>query len=237
MLRTIEAEEFSTLTPGGRRSYQDSLGPIRTYFVEQLKDPPVDKIVAKHITGYLSWRRVHPLRGTEPLSNRTLQKDRSILHRIFAFAEEMEWSEGNPVRRVKSPKVDARDPVLLSEEQYEALLAACADHPMLQLYALCLGALGARCNSEVLWLRWEHVDLEEGFVWIGQERRAGQGRERHRTKSGKGRWVPMTARLRDGMKAHFAAYRFGGSSWIFHHEGPGAPTSPASGSGGSGAPS
>ena len=117
MLRTIEAEEFSTLTPGGRRSYQDSLGPIRSYCVEQLQDPPVDKIVAKHITGYPSWRRVRPLRGTEPLSNRTLQKDRSILHRIVAFAEEMEWSEGNPVRRAKSPKVDPRDPVLLTEEQ------------------------------------------------------------------------------------------------------------------------
>lgn len=45
----------------------------------------------------------------------------------------MELREGNSVRRVKSPKVDTRDPVIYSEEQYEALLTACAEHPMLRL--------------------------------------------------------------------------------------------------------
>ena len=36
-------------------------------------------------------------------------------------------------------------------------------------------------------------------------------------KSGAGRWVPMTPRLRQAMKEHFARYRFGGSPWVFHH--------------------
>lgn len=44
-----------------------------------------------------------------------------------------------------------------------------------------------------MWLRWEDVDLEEGFLQIVS------GRNGHRTKSGKTRWVPMTSRLRQAL--------------------------------------
>ena len=53
----------------------------------------------------------------------------------------------------------------------------------------------------MLWLRWEDVDLEEGFLQILS------GRGGHRTKSGKSRWVPMTKALRSAMREHFAARR------------------------------
>jgi integrase len=74
-----------------------------------------------------------------------------------------------------------------------------------------------RCESEALWLRWEDVDLAEGFLWIAS------GRGGHRTKSGKGKWSPMTPRLTEAIKAHFANYRlvtYAGepSAWLFHHE-------------------
>lgn len=61
------------------------------------------------------------------------------------------------------------------------------------------------------------MKLEESFIWIDS---AYKGR---RTKSGKGRWVPMTPRLREAMQEHFAKYRmqtYDGkrSKWVFHHE-------------------
>lgn len=49
---------------------------------------------------------------------------------------------------------------------------------MLSLYVTTLGEAGVRCDSEALHLRWEDVDLEEGFLWISS------GRDGHRTKSG-----------------------------------------------------
>src|SRR4051812_33581679 len=60
------------------------------------------------------------------------------------------------------------------------------------------------------------VDLEGGFLWIASTRA-------HRTKGGKGRWVPLTPRLREAFRAHFAQYRFATydderSPWVFHHE-------------------
>jgi integrase len=60
------------------------------------------------------------------------------------------------------------------------------------------------------------VNLQEGFLWVAS------GREGHRTKSGKGRWVPMTPRLQAAMRDHFAACRFASYDgtrpvWVFHH--------------------
>ena len=87
---------------------------------------------------------------------------------------------------------------------------------MLHLYALVLGEAGTRAYSEALHLQWEDVDLEEGFLWLSS------GRDGHRLKSGKGRLTPMTPRLRQAMREHFAEYRFQvydgqRSPWVFHH--------------------
>lgn len=105
--------------------------------------------------------------GTAPLSNRTLAKDRAVLHRLFNFAERLEYREGNPVARVASPRSDGHDPVILTDDEYERLLAECRKSgPMLFLYALTLGEAGCRAYSEALRLRWEDVDLDGGFVRI-----------------------------------------------------------------------
>lgn len=82
---------------------------------------------------------------------------------------------------------------------------------MSRLYVLMLGETGGRCESEVLWLRWEDIDLEESRIKVIT------GRGGHRTKGGKSRRVPVTARLLEALRDHFVAYRFGGSPWVFHH--------------------
>ena len=95
---------------------------------------------------------------------------------------------------------------------------------MIWIYALFLGETGARSMSEALWVRWEDVDLTEGWI------RIVQGRDQHRTKTGRGRDVPMTKRLHKAMCQHFAKYRFHEyerrdgdqtivvrSPWVFHH--------------------
>lgn len=63
------------------------------------------------------------------------------------------------------------------------------------------------------------MKLEEGFLWIDSSRKG------RRTKSGKGRNVPMTRRLEAAMRNHFAEYRlrtYNGdrTEWVFHHEHP-----------------
>lgn len=214
LLRRYREEELPDKARGTQRTYEATLKPAEHYFVTPRGDPMLDQIHSAHIKAYLSWRRSHAPDGapiTEPLSARSRAKDRAVLHQAFAFADLLELREGNPVRRVPKIKGDENQPVILTNEQYEALLKACED-PMVQLYVLVLGETGARDESEALWLRWEDVDFERGFLTIIS------GRDGHRTKSGRTRFVPMTARLKAALKEHFATYRLSGSSeWVFFH--------------------
>jgi len=143
------------------------------------------------------------------LSARTIQRDHAILHAIFPLAERREYRPGNPVRLAKSPKADAHNPVILTADQYEALLRECERNPMLALYALVLGEAGLRCESEALWLQWP--DMKDGFLEIVS------GRNEHRTKSGKSRRVPLSPRLAAALRSHAAQFRLGGGPWIFSH--------------------
>ena len=129
-------------------------------------------------------------RRSTPVSSCTLVRDRSIAHRMFKKA--MQWGliDRNPVSLTDRPKIDRRDPVLLRPEQLQALYDACTDRPMVLTYVTLLAETGVRCESEALWLTWEDVHLEDGFIWIDSSR------DGHRTKTGKGRWVPITQALR-----------------------------------------
>ncbi len=216
LLDRFEADELSIKTPGTQRSYHDSLTPIRAYFVTERGDPTVDRVRAGDVEGFLTWRRGHraQVKGPAnrgPLHNRTLSKDRAVLHAIFAMADRLELRDGNPVARTKAPKYDPRAAVILTDAQYETLLAEC-DDPMLRLYVLTLGETGMRCQSEALHLRWDDVQLDDGFVKIES------GRDGHRTKSGRSRYTPMTPRLATAMRAHFARHRLAGrSEYVFFH--------------------
>jgi integrase len=217
LIATFERDELPTLTAGTSSAYRDSLKPIKTYFLDTIGDPSVESVRAKDILAFIAWRRGNRIDGTAPLSNRTLQKDRAVLHRLFAIADQLEWRDGNPVARTEPPPADRRDPIILDDPQFEALLTQCADRPMLQLYVLALAETGMRCESEALRLTWADVDLEKGDV------RVVSGRDGHRTKTGKSRYVPMTSRLLAAMRDHFARYRFasyGGqpTPWVFHHD-------------------
>jgi integrase/recombinase XerD len=216
LLDKFETDCFHDLAPSTRLAYRTSLAGFRAFFLERLSNPRVEAVAAGHINDFLNWRR--GCHSGRLVSNRTIQKDRAVLHAVFAMAVRLEWRESNPVARTKPPRAPTRTPVLISVEEYERLLAACGtERPMLRLYVLTLGETGARCESEVLHLRWEDVDLEGGFIKIVS------GRQGHRTKSGRTRDVPMTSVLRHAMRDHFARYRLstpGGTQtpWVFHHE-------------------
>ena len=233
LMADYETAILPSLADGTQSAYRDSLKMIRRYFIKpgdeevfekdyelpaHRKDPTIESVRAAHVQAFMTWRRTHRLDGAMfNTHNRTIQKDRAVLHRIFDHADRLEYRDGNPVGRVEPPDADDRDPVILDDAQYEALLEQCAGRPMLELYVLVLGETGGRCKSEVLWLRWEDVKLDEGFL------RIVTGRNGHRTKGGKSRWVPMTARLVAAFRWHVARYCFATydgepTPWVFHHE-------------------
>ena len=143
---------------------------------------------------------------------------------LFNWAVEEELLQTSPVRKKHAPVYDERAYTILDgdperraadgEVELEALLGACGHRPMLWTYVLVLAETGLRCESEALWLQWEDIE--------GQFLRVASGRDGHRTKSGKTRWVPMTPRLRAALKDHERRFRMGvydgeRSPWVFHH--------------------
>ena len=210
----FESTELRGLAIGTQDAYRDSLKPFRRYWSEQ-GDPTVDSIQMKHIDEYLTWRRVNRTGSPAPLGAHTLRKDRAVLHRIFAKAERYGYRVGNPVTATEKPKADQRDPLILTDDQYDSLLSACGDREMLRLFVLTLGEAGVRSESEALMLTWDDVRLDDGFLYISQ-------RNGRRVKGGKARWTPMTERLVGAMRDHFAQYRFAAyagtqTPWVFHH--------------------
>ena len=220
LLARYRESDLVELSPNSLKTYGTSLAAFGTYFVKQGGDPSTHEITRGHVNAFMTWRRRHAPDGTlrqKPLSARSVAKDRVVLHVLFSFAEGLEIVQSNPVSKTDPPKGDQREPLILSADQYEALLGACEGRPMLWLYVLTLGETGVRCDSEALWLRWEDVDLERGLITVESVRK-GQ-----RTKSGKSRKVPMTLRLREAKREHMAAYRlrtYRGerTPWVFHHE-------------------
>ena len=218
--KRYEEEKLPGKTEGTRRSYRDALKPLEYFFEEVHDDPKLAEIRTAHVIRYMSWRRSHSPHGRElddQLSAATVNKDRRMLHRLFEMAERWELRDGNPVSNTDALPEDGRDPVILSEDQYEELIAkAEARDSMLGAYVTLLGETGARPKSEALWLQWQDIDLEEGFIHIVT------GRDGHRTKSGRSRHTPLTPRLRERLRDHAAEYRmqtYDGerSPWLFHH--------------------
>ncbi len=212
----FEATIVPTRAPGTRRSYADSLKPLRAYFVDELRNPLCDKVRGRDIERFLSWRRVRRWNGAEPVSARTVAKDRAVLSAVFKMAFKLEHVPSNPVGRTDVPKGDVREPVIVSGDLYEALLRECEHNPMLHTYVILLAEAGIRSQSEALRLRWEDIDLDDGFLYVVS------GRDGGRTESGKRRPVPLTARLREALREHAARYRLATyqgrrSPWVFHH--------------------
>lgn len=219
LLKRYKEDVLPGLAESTQRSYGYTLKAFKSYFVEELGDPKLEKIHRGVVKQFLAWRRQRNPDGSkraEPLSNRSIEKHRAILHKLFDEALQWGFVDTNPVAATKAPKVEGREPVILSQEQYEKLLEECERDPMLHTYAAILGETGMRCQSEALWLKWEDLDFEEGFV------RVVSGRGGHRTKSGRGRWVPMTQRLREILREHATRFRmrtYAGkrSPWVLHH--------------------
>jgi integrase/recombinase XerD len=225
LLTDYEESEVPKKAPNSRRQYKTSLAVLRHYFVEVEGNPRADRVRPLHVQRFLDWRSRHTFRTgrkrgiqKKKMAPRTVAKDRTMLHMVFSWAESLEVVQRNPVAKVDPPRADPREPVILTDGQFEDLLGACDRdrRPMLWLYVLLLGETGLRCDSEALWLRWEAVGLERGFLTVEGARKGT------RTKSGKARVVPLTSRLRHALRDHAARYRlqtYKGrrSPWVFHH--------------------
>ncbi len=208
LLDQFEDKELPHRAPGTIRSYRMRLDEIRTYFVDVLGDPDVRNVRRLHVRGYSDWRRARSRtpKRSETIAESTLRSEGAIISAVFSYAvEELELIEANPAqsrrRRGKVAPVLTREPYLLTPGELESLLRELEGDPMAWTYALTLAETGLRDNSEGLRLRWPDLHFDKGDIRVAS---LGDG---HRTKSGRSRTVPMSARLAQALREHAARFR------------------------------
>lgn len=117
---------------------------------------------------------IKPLEITEwlkslPLSPKTRGQVRALMHLLFERA--MLWGlielQRNPVElvKIKGTSKRQRKPQILAPEKFQELVATLREpHRTMVIVAMCTGLR----VSEVLALRWEHIDFEAGVMLVQQ---------------------------------------------------------------------
>ena len=136
-------------------------------------------------------QKIPAVRGGGLLAPATVNRRMALISAVLSYGADHDAGLGldcldpNPAHLKSLTENNERDR-LLSETERDALLAACKAHPEPALYALVRTAMitGARAG-ELLALRWNDVDLENGMVRITKNTR------RDTTKNTDSRAVPI----------------------------------------------
>ena len=112
-------------------------------------------------------------------SGATVNRYLAALSVCLSYAvSELQWLERNPCKQTKKPKENTGRVRFLSDDEREALLAACRPNPDLYLAVVLSLTTGAR-QSEVMTLRWGQVDFNRKLITL------------HETKNGERRAIPL----------------------------------------------
>jgi integrase len=110
-----------------------------------------------------------------PLSPKTRGQVRALLHLLFEKA--ILWSlielQRNPIElvKVKGSSKRQKKPQILSPEKFQELVTTLREpFKTMAIVAMCTGLR----DSEVLALRWEHIDFEAGSMMVQQGSSTGE---------------------------------------------------------------
>ena len=205
---------------GARKSYQENCESMqRVHISPRLGSLPVTGVSRAHVEALATAML------KEKLSAKTVRNTLSFLHSVFEHAIDEGWCHENPVRRATRPGRRrsgdvAPDLQFLTVDELDAVLRAIPDEvvfrepkptrkgrrgpspppppdvlgPVLRVVILAAAMTGLR-QSELLGLRWRHVD------WVAQRIRArntyvrGEHSEEGKSDLSTKRSVPMADRL------------------------------------------
>jgi integrase len=204
---------------GARRSYLEGLESMQRVHLHALGDEPLAKITPAKVEALAaSMLR----RGLAP---KTVRNVLSFLHSVFEHAICRGWCAGNPVRRAARPKRRragdaAPDLQFLSVTELEAVIRAIPDEivyrqpqpmrkgrrgpapppppdvlgPVMRVLVLTAAVTGVR-QSELLGLRWRHVDWSAQRLRVRNAWVRGEHSEEGKSDLSTRRSVPISDRL------------------------------------------
>lgn len=158
--------------------------------------------------------------GKRPLQPQTVGVIHAICSGAFKLAVKWELLTRNPFQAVSKPTGEPKPKVVLDDDQFRRFVRELAGTRM-AMPALMLGATGLR-RSELLALKWSHLDLDNGVVRVEEGLvRTGGGYVVKRPKSKKGvRQVPLSSLVVSALRAYKAEQdrrrEEAGPAWVDH---------------------
>lgn len=175
---------------------------VKLHIVPAVGSVKLSRLTPEHV------RKIYKAIKEKGLSNQTCLHVHRALHTALQYGvrEERILNE-NVVDRVKAPQVERREHAPVSSEQVRFLMAA-AKGTRLEMPIAVAAVTGLR-RGELLALRWQHVDLEKGSLFVAaslEHSRAASGRVRFKAPKSKTsrRVVPLAPECVKLLRSHKA---------------------------------
>lgn len=151
------------LRPSTYSSYQDN---IRRHINPTLGHIHLNKLTPSHVREFIAAKRLEPSRRGTPLSPQTIRYMHGILRSALNDAMRDELLSRNVVQLVRPPGPSETDyvPEFLDADQARLLLAAAAETRLEAMWRLAI--TGGLRQGEILALRWDDVDLDNGLLTV-----------------------------------------------------------------------
>lgn len=109
------------------------------------------------------------------------RKDRINLSSAFSYAVDRKYLASNPIREIKPFKIPEKQPLFLSEAEFQILLNATTDKDLKDLFIVAVNT-GLR-QMEILTLTWQQINFRENMILLDNQH--------HISKSKKSSSVPL----------------------------------------------
>jgi integrase len=161
---------------------------VRHHLMPVLGDVRLDAITPKHVHAIKK-----ALDGRKP---KTVNNVLVVLKAIIRVAVDL-GSVKSPPCRISLLPIPKREMAFYTEEEFERVVAA-ADHAEARLIVLLGGEAGLRCG-EMIALEWTDIDFQTRQMAVARSDWEGEVTD---TKGGRVRYVGLTDRLADALKAY-----------------------------------
>jgi integrase len=149
-------EKYLIWARDNHRSYQRDV-TISKVLERFFKGMQINTISSWHMEKYKSKRKA------DGLSLSTVNRELTVLKRIFNLGIEWKLVNENPVTGVKFFKIPIQKPRVLSEEEFKMLYNSASEHLKPILFVAI--STGMR-KGEILNLQWKDINFEENYIVV-----------------------------------------------------------------------
>jgi len=150
---------------------------LRQYFGAK----PIGSISAYDVKSWRQWRMKHVTRTGQPIKKASVNRELAFMKTMFNMAVEWGRLKENPCQSIKLLRGEEKRLRILNAEEISALISEAAWY--LKVVIITAIETGMR-KSELLGLRWKHVDFSNGFIRV------------EHAKNGDARNIPMSLHLK-----------------------------------------